>query len=92
MDLVEIYEQLETVALKDEDVYQVLRRIPVDTVGAILLGIPARYPHARALLPSMPPDEVQLSWTGNTGWSLLVQTCAFVRALKMGLFVISGED
>jgi SAM-dependent methyltransferase len=84
MDFPEIYEQLEKAAVPGHDLYQVLRSLPVDTVGATLLGIPDQYPMAQAALPSMPPDKVQMSWTGNSGWSLLLLTCAFVRALENG--------
>jgi hypothetical protein len=58
----------------------ILREMPLDDYGLLLLN-PAAY-GLDALLPSMPPDEVQIRWTGSAGQTLLTQSLTFMRTLE----------
>jgi 2-polyprenyl-3-methyl-5-hydroxy-6-metoxy-1,4-benzoquinol methylase len=91
-DLEGLWEELESAVTHDRDPYEVLRSAPVDVVGVCLLDLSDRYPNARRVLPSMPSERDQLGWTGNSGMSLLVQTCAFIRVLEAGYFRYSGRS
>jgi len=65
------------------DAFHGLRSLGLDDFGEFLLTIPnPEYPKLSRLLPSMPSDEIQRSWTGNAGVALLKQTTAFVRAVS----------
>ena len=58
-----------------------LRRLDTQTVGRILLGVPSRYPRARAALPVMADEQVQRGWTGTSGGALLTQSTVFIDAV-----------
>src|SRR5713101_838163 len=65
------------------DAFHALRSLGLDDFGEFLLTIPnPEYPKLSRLLPSMPSDEIQRSWTGNAGVALLKQTTTFVQAVS----------
>lgn len=92
MDLESVYSRLDHAAAHGEDVYAILREQPVDAVAKILSDIPHDYPRAKAALPSMAEDSVQLLWTGAAGDHLLMQSCAFVRAVETGYLKYIGRS
>ena len=49
------------------EVPRLLRNIPLDAFGHLLLDVPPEFPNLKAFFPSMPPDAVQDTWTGNQG-------------------------
>jgi SAM-dependent methyltransferase len=59
-----------------------LRELPLDHLGHLLLHIPKEFEALQSFLPTMPPREVQMSWTGSAGLALLRQSCAFVRSAE----------
>lgn len=70
-----------------------LRGLGFDDFGAFLISLPhPDYPRLSALLPSMAPDEVQKSWTGNCGLDLLRQSCAFVRSVSYQYARLTGRS
>jgi 2-polyprenyl-3-methyl-5-hydroxy-6-metoxy-1,4-benzoquinol methylase len=88
----DIYDNLEKVAAVSEaSLFEELRKHPVDVVGALLLFIPERYPLLRKYLPSMASTEVQQHWTGEAGVPLLLQSIAFVRAVREGFHRHTGQ-
>lgn len=82
MDMVEIYRSVDSAIRKGQEPYSILRTLPLDAVGALLLHIPEEFEAARRALPTMVSDDVQDSWTGSHGYPLLLQSCAFVRILE----------
>jgi SAM-dependent methyltransferase len=63
-----------------DDVLKRLRRLCLDDFAELLLQLPdSRFPHLSSVLPRMASQEVQRSWTGNSGMALLGQTVNFVR-------------
>lgn len=60
---------------------RLLRQLPLQTFGELLLDIPEFHPALRAWLPSMASDKVQRSWTGSSGRALLAQSIDFVTAI-----------
>lgn len=61
-------------------VLKVLRRLPLEDFGELLLSMPNdEYPGLSGLLPAMASGEVQKKWTGSSGLTLLGQSTAFVR-------------
>ena len=63
-------------------------RHPARCRGALLLD-PARHlPVSGAALPVMPTPEIQTSWTGSHGGTLLRQSVAFIRSLVAA----AGDD
>jgi SAM-dependent methyltransferase len=81
-ELKEINAQLET--RNSGDIPQLLRNIPLDFFGALLLDIPSHYSHIKAFFPSMPSKEVQEKWTGASGRKLLNQSLAFIKTMTAG--------
>jgi SAM-dependent methyltransferase len=92
METAPVFDRLEAIARQGGDVFGVLRELPIDTVGNILLGIPDQYPAAQGALPRMAADIVQDQWTGTHGMPLLLQTCAFVRAVELGFLKYTGRS
>jgi SAM-dependent methyltransferase len=59
-----------------------LRHLCLDDFGQLLLELPDdSLPNLSAVFPKMASDEVQKSWTGNSGLTLLMQTTSFVRSV-----------
>ena len=61
-----------------------LRQLPVDDFGELLLDVPSDCAALRELLPRMADENVQTSWTGSSGVTLLRQSTAFIRSLVCG--------
>jgi SAM-dependent methyltransferase len=57
------------------------RHLPLEVFAQLTLGVPGHFPHIQARLPSMPSDEVQRNWTGNSGVALMAQSLAFIHTL-----------
>jgi SAM-dependent methyltransferase len=73
------------------EVPRLFRNIPLDAFGYLLLDVPPEFPNLKAFFPSMTPDAVQDTWTGNHGITLLQQSAAFVRTLISGYEAITGH-
>ena len=73
------------------EVPRLLRNIPLDAFGHLLLDVPPEFPNLKAFFPSMPPDAVQDNWTGNHGITLLQRSAAFVRTLVSGYEAMTGH-
>jgi SAM-dependent methyltransferase len=59
-----------------------LRHLTLDQFGELLLSLPDRsLPHLSSLLPHNTPDEVQNTWTGAAGTTLLRQSVAFLNSV-----------
>jgi SAM-dependent methyltransferase len=71
------------------EVPRLFRNIPLDAFGYLLLGVPPQFPNLKAFFPSMAPDAVQDSWTGDHGISLLRRSAAFMRTLVSGYAAIT---
>ncbi|MGA3249436.1 MAG: class I SAM-dependent methyltransferase [Paraburkholderia sp.] len=91
MDRPEIFAKLDRVAQKKGDVFAALRELPIDVVADALLEVPSDYPAARAALPKMASNDVQDSWTGNHGHTLLFQSSAFVHSVETGFLKYAGR-
>ena len=59
----------------------VCRTIPLGVFGAMQIDRPEAAQELLSFLPTMPSDDVQLSWTGSSGHALLAQSVEFVRTL-----------
>jgi SAM-dependent methyltransferase len=85
----------EASATRTGDVTQALghlRQLPIDELGALLLELPhAGYPELSKLLPPMPPDDVQESWAGASGYVLMRLTLNFARMVGYNYFLLSGR-
>lgn len=57
------------------------RAIPLDVWGALLLDPVRHMPESGPALPVMPTADIQTSWTGSHGGTLLRQSVAFLRSL-----------
>ena len=77
----------------DDAMFTILRNLPLDLVGDTLLNLSRDY-HGplRGRLPIMASDEVQRNWTGNSGYSLLAQSSAFIRAVEGGYWQYCGRS
>jgi SAM-dependent methyltransferase len=58
-----------------------LRTLPLQNFGELLLDIPEFHSALRAWLPRMVSDAVQLEWSGNSGLTLLKQSVDFVQSI-----------
>jgi hypothetical protein len=59
---------------------EVLRTMPLEAFTKLLLGMPdARWPRLSTRLPAMPPEDIQLSWTGGSGEAVMRLALDFVQ-------------
>jgi SAM-dependent methyltransferase len=76
-----------------EGALKMLRQLGIEDFGHVLMSMPNKaYPKLSRLLPRMASEEVQQSWTGCSGVTLLRQTCAFVRSVAYHYLKITGSD
>lgn len=75
-----------------QDIPWLFREVPLDIFGQLLLDVPEEFPNIRAFLPTIPPDEVQIHWTGACGKALLMQSLAFTKSLVAGYSAITGQS
>ena len=74
-----------------DDALVALRALSLDELGRLLLRVPDRFPRLQALLPEMPSDAIQRSWTGDCGERLLRLSCAFVRTTESAFLRLTGR-
>ena len=79
-------------SVSSHEVYLALQALSVEEVGRLLLKLPQLFPNLVGVLPSMPPDDVQVAWTGSAGEALLAQSCAFVRSLEKSYNNLLGRS
>lgn len=73
-------------------VFSKLRKLGLSDFGELLINIPnPEFPTLSTCLPKMASNEVQDSWTGTSGISLLIQTIDFVRSLSYNFTQITGS-
>ena len=60
---------------------ELCREIPLRIFGQILLNPAESLDRAGKLLPTMPGDDVQFQWTGNSGVTLLEESVDFIRTV-----------
>ncbi len=70
---------------------QLFRRIPLDIFGKLLLDIPNQYPNIKAYFPSMASENIQKSWTGTHGETLVKRSAAFIKTMVYGYSAITGR-
>lgn len=68
-----------------------LRKLPVADFWELLFDVPRKYSGLAALLPRMPPEDVQRSWTGNAGRELFAQSSAFILTLSRAFERFTGR-
>lgn len=88
-----LIEQANELALRGDTAaaFATLQRLPLEVLGQLLLEVPAKLTALSQLLPSMPSEQVQRDWTGNSGAGLMVQSHAFVQSLKSGFVRYTGR-
>ncbi|UZE19673.1 class I SAM-dependent methyltransferase [Pseudomonas sp. B21-054] len=91
MDRDVVYEQLSAVCASKEKLYSTLRSLPLDVVGDVLLHIPDEYFELKCALPTMASELVQTNWTGSSGYTLLLQSSAFVRSVSSSYVALTGK-
>lgn len=91
MDREDVYKKLSAVCDDDKKLYCVLRSLPLDVVGDVMLYIPDEYSKLRNALPSMASELVQTNWTGSSGHTLLFQSCAFIRSVVSSYMALTGR-
>ena len=62
--------------------WALFRELPVDLWALLLTQAYESYPNIRALLPDVPPDDLQWMWNGTHGAELAAQTAPFYRLLQ----------
>jgi len=74
---------LELVAKKStNELFKVVQQMSIEEVGYLLLNPLDEYTALKKALPKMPPDAIQIAWTGNTGEGLLKQSISFVKIIS----------
>jgi SAM-dependent methyltransferase len=69
-----------------------LRSLGLDDFGYVFMSMPnGNLPKLSKLLPRMASEEVQRSWTGSSGVTLLRQTCAFARSVAYHYTKFTGR-
>lgn len=92
MDRQDIYEKLLAASDNKNSFYAALRGLPVDVVADIMLSVPDAYQRIKDLIPSMASEEIQRNWNGSSGYSLLLDSCAYMRTLESGINRFSGRS
>jgi SAM-dependent methyltransferase len=70
-------------ASSDSDArYELFRNLDDDLWSLLLTGQYELFPQVRALLPTMPPAELQEWWNGRSGVALATQSAAFYRRVR----------
>lgn len=78
----ETVDRLDDKLLADlSNIGELCREIPLRVFGQILLDPTSWLSRAGGFLPTMPSDEVQFQWTGNSGVVLLEQSVDFIRTV-----------
>ena len=71
---------------------EVLRTMPLEAFTKLLLGMPdARWPGLSARLPAMPPEDIQLSWTGASGETVMRPALGFVQLVDSTAARLTGR-
>jgi SAM-dependent methyltransferase len=69
-----------------------LRHLSLDDFGQLLFGLPDdSLPNLSAVFPRMASDDIQQSWTGNSGLPLLQRTSSFVRSVAYNCQTLLGH-
>jgi len=75
------------------EIYKSLRSLGLSDFGELMLLIPnPQFPKLSNLLPRMASNEIQMSWTGNSGQTLLTQSLDFVRSLAYNYTKATGNS
>lgn len=69
-----------------------LGAMPLDDFGLVLLDPLPDHPFLRSLLPTMASEEVQNTWTGSSGMTLLRQSLIFMRGLDAAMAKWRGRS
>jgi len=74
------------------DALRDLRQLGLEDFGELLTSMPdPSLPNLSLVLPRMASTDVQISWTGAHGLSLLKQTCNFVRSASYNFTRLTGR-
>ena len=76
---------------RQDDAFRTLRRLSLEQLAELLVDVPRRFTALKTVLPEMPSEDVQRSWTGNTGRVVLAQAAAFVRSVEKAFVLHSGR-
>jgi SAM-dependent methyltransferase len=77
---------------QDELFEQLRYCLGLDDFGQLLWSMPnATYPKISKLLPKMATEQIQLSWTGNSGITLLKQTTTCARSVAYNFCKLTGD-
>jgi 2-polyprenyl-3-methyl-5-hydroxy-6-metoxy-1,4-benzoquinol methylase len=63
----------------------------MDVFGKLLLDIPDKYPNLKSFFPTMASNQVQRTWTGSDGESLLQTSLAFIKSACYGYATLTGK-
>ena len=77
--------------IRQDEIPNLFRKIPLETFGKLLLDIPSQYPRIKAFFPTMPSNEIQDHWTGSHGELLLGQSLAFMKTMLSGFGALTGK-
>ncbi|GHU35099.1 hypothetical protein AGMMS50256_29730 [Betaproteobacteria bacterium] len=74
------------------EIFERCRILGLTDFGLLILGMPnPEFPKISKILPRMASEEVQKSWTGSSGSTLLAQTLDFVRSLSYNYTKYTGN-
>jgi SAM-dependent methyltransferase len=86
-------EESTTSSATRSDIFRDLRKLGLADFGLLMLSMPNPiFPKLSGLLPRMAAKEVQTSWTGDHGVSLLILTTDFVRSLAYNFTKATGRS
>jgi len=75
--------------LSPEDLQRQFEQIPLDILGQIQIDQPAGFSNILRSLPVMPAAEIQESWTGSSGHTLMRQSVMFVKTVVSAYHAIA---
>ena len=75
--------------LSSQELQKQFERIPLDILGQIQVDQPAAFSNILRWLPEMPSAEIQESWTGSSGETLMKQSVVFIRTVVSAYHAIA---
>jgi len=71
------------IRLSSKEIQRELDKIPLDIYGRILIERPQEYSNLINWLPELPSPEIQKAWNGDSDYSLMIRSVAFIRTVVL---------
>ena len=74
------------------EMYKALAMLNLADYCELFLSRPREFEHLNRVLPSMPADDTQRKWVGDSGRSLMVRSCNLARLFDLISMRLTGKS